>query len=274
MPSLEHLESRLQSLLENSLLKYLPGYRIEDRIFQNLASALQNNLKEVDGTTFAPDGYVILAHPSTLERWQTKPPLIMRLAQALRTAGEEAGYLFNSNPSVSTAADLDIGENETRIIATFRSEVVAETRGMPANSQGEDVANSIPVNAFLILHGKEVIPLDAPVINIGRRMDNQIVIDDLRVSRQHAQLRVTKGQYAIFDLNSSGGTFVNGKSSNMTMLSPGDVISLAGVTLVFGQDLQDGMEMDKAPTEPKPTFLSDTAKKHRSRNVKPKGDRK
>jgi hypothetical protein len=273
MPSLEHLESRLQSLLENTLLKYLPGYRAEDRIFQNLASALQDNLKEVDGITFAPDGYVILAHPSTLERWHTKPPLIKRLAQVLKTAGEEAGYQFNSNPSVSTSADLDIGENETRIIATFGSEVVAETRGMPANSQGEDMANSIPANAFLILHGKEVIPLGAPVINIGRRMDNQIVIDDPRVSRQHAQLRVAKGHYALFDLNSSGGTYVNGKRSNMTMLSPGDVVSLAGVTFVFGQDSQDGMEMDKAPTEPKPTFLSDTMKKHRSRSGKSKGDR-
>jgi pSer/pThr/pTyr-binding forkhead associated (FHA) protein len=273
MPSLEHLESRLQSLLENTLLKYLPGYRAEDRIFQNLANALQNNLKEVDGITFAPDGYVILAHPLTLERWQTRQPLIKRLAQALRTAGVEAGYQFNSNPSVSTAADPDLGENETRIIATFGREVVAETRGMPANPQNGIVAPSIPANAFLILHGKEVIPLGTPVINIGRRMDNQIVIDDPRVSRQHAQLRIVKGQYALFDLNSSGGTFVNGKRSNRSMLSPGDVISLAGVTLVFGQDSQDGMEMDKAITEPKPITFSEPVKKHRSRSGKPKGDR-
>jgi len=270
MPSLEDLESRLQSLLENSLLKYLPGYRAEDRVYQNLASALHDNLKEVDGTIFAPDGFIILAHPSTLKRWQTKPPLIKKLAQALRTTGDEAGYKFISNPSVSTAADQNISENETRIIASFRSEIIAETKGMPANPQDGIPANSIPSNAFLILHGEEIIPLNTPVINIGRRLDNHIIIDDPRVSRLHAQLRVARGLYALFDLNSSGGTFVNGKRTNMAMLSPGDVISLAGVTLVFGQDLQDGTEEDNAPTEPKSAFSSDTVKIKRSRPGKDK----
>jgi hypothetical protein len=54
------------------------------------------------------------------------------------------------------------------------------------------------------------------------------------------------------------------------MLSPGDVISLAGVTLVFGQDLQDRTEENKAPTEPKSAFSSDTVKIKRSRPGKDK----
>jgi pSer/pThr/pTyr-binding forkhead associated (FHA) protein len=80
------------------------------------------------------------------------------------------------------------------------------------------------------------------VLNIGRRINNQVVINDKRISRTHAQLRVTKGRFAIFDLNSTGGTFVNGQRINKTILYPGDMISLAGVTLIYSQDLPSGQE--------------------------------
>ncbi|MBK6645463.1 MAG: FHA domain-containing protein [Anaerolineales bacterium] len=45
-----------------------------------------------------------------------------------------------------------------------------------------------------------------------------------------------KGRFVVFDLNSTGGTFVNGQRTSQSVLYPGDVISLAGVALIFGQD--------------------------------------
>ena len=78
--------------------------------------------------------------------------------------------------------------------------------------------------------------LTQAVINIGRRLDNTLVVDDPRVSRNHAQIRAIKGRFVLFDLNSTGGTFVNGQRTNQTVLYPGDVISLAGASLIFGQD--------------------------------------
>ncbi len=95
---------------------------------------------------------------------------------------------------------------------------------------------AVPENAFLIIGGEKVFPLNQPVVNIGRRLDNTLIVDDPRVSRNHAQLRAIKGQFVLFDLNSTGGTFVNGQRANQTVLYPGDVISLAGVALIFGQD--------------------------------------
>ena len=89
---------------------------------------------------------------------------------------------------------------------------------------------------FLIIEGVKVHPLNETVVNIGRRLENQLVIDDPRVSRNHAQLRAIKGRFVLFDLNSTGGTFVNGQRTSQTVLYPGDVISLAGVALIFGQD--------------------------------------
>jgi pSer/pThr/pTyr-binding forkhead associated (FHA) protein len=82
----------------------------------------------------------------------------------------------------------------------------------------------------------EVYPLRVAVLNIGRRADNHLIIDDPRISRVHAQLRLVRGRFVIFDLESSGGTWVNGERIHQRALQPGDVISLSGVPLVFGQD--------------------------------------
>ena len=99
---------------------------------------------------------------------------------------------------------------------------------------GDDVG-ALPEDTFVILDGTRVVPLNQTVVNIGRRIENTIVVDDPRVSRTHAQLRAINGRYIIFDLNSMGGTFVNGKKVNQSILYSGDVISLAGADFIFGQ---------------------------------------
>jgi pSer/pThr/pTyr-binding forkhead associated (FHA) protein len=256
MPTLDELESRLQTLLEVHLLKNLPGYKAEDRVYQQLAAAMHNSLEEQEGITFAPNVYVIIAHPTTLSRWRNEPRLVKELAEALQTAGEEAGFQFLMNPTVTTVADTDVAIDETHLIASFSGESVAETRGMPTESQTEVPADTIPPNAFVILGGTKIISLNRPVINIGRRLDNQVVIDDPRVSRTHAQLRVTKSRFALFDLNSTGGTFVNGQRTNKAILYPGDVISLAGVTLIFGQDQPTRRGRGKGKTEPRSAIIA------------------
>jgi pSer/pThr/pTyr-binding forkhead associated (FHA) protein len=74
------------------------------------------------------------------------------------------------------------------------------------------------------------------VINIGRKNTNHIVVNDLRVSRTHAQIRKVKADYVIFDVGSSGGTFINANRIDQHILRPGDVISLAGYTMIFTID--------------------------------------
>ncbi|HEY2981795.1 MAG TPA: FHA domain-containing protein [Anaerolineales bacterium] len=99
----------------------------------------------------------------------------------------------------------------------------------------DDDITTIPEEAFLIIDSVKVFPLTESVINIGRRLGNTLVIDDNRVSRAHAQLRAINGRYVLFDLDSSGGTFINGRKTTQAIVYPGDVISLAGVDLIYGQ---------------------------------------
>lgn len=137
------------------------------------------------------------------------------------------------------------------MVASHRLEPVGDTKGMPNKTPTAelDAGDSIPENAFLIIEGVKVHSLTEPVVNIGRRLENHLVIDDPRVSRNHAQLRAVKGRFVLFDLNSTGGTFVNGQRTSQTVLYPGDVISLAGVALIFGQD-NPPVRPDLAETSP------------------------
>ena len=254
MATLDEFESRLQSLLEVHLLKHLPGYKAEDGIAQQLGTAMHAHLKEENGATQAPNIYVIIGHPSTLTRWHAKPRLLKELANTLYVAGKEAGFQFSTKPTVTTTDDPTMPADELRIIASFSKESVGETIGINSGTEGESVAGKIPSNAFLIIGGTQIVPLNQSVINIGRRLDNHVVIDDPRVSRAHAQLRIIKERFVLFDLNSSGGTFVNGERADQSVLYPGDVINLAGVTLIFGQDLPIRRIPKEEPTGPGSTF--------------------
>lgn len=237
--NLQELESRLQTLIEVQMINVLPGQKAEDLIVQKLTSALHSNLVLAeDGTLIAPDVYTLQANTDSVAHWK-EPHLFETLIDILKTAGQGEGIHFNFPPTITIAEDPGIPPGDFNLIASHRIEAIEETKDMKTDTenQGEGVElDTIPENAFLIVEGVKVFPLKQPVINIGRRLDNNVVVDDPRVSRNHAQLRAIKGRYVVFDLNSTGGTFVNGQRANQSVLYPGDVISLAGVSLIFGQD--------------------------------------
>ena len=79
-------------------------------------------------------------------------------------------------------------------------------------------------------------PLRGRVITIGRSPDNSIVIDDSSVSRHHARLTWQGHAYALEDLGSSNGTWVNNaRIKRPVLLNPGDSIGVGqSVSATFG----------------------------------------
>ena len=103
-------------------------------------------------------------------------------------------------------------------------------------SENEEVnSTKIPEDAFLILEGFKLVPLIHAVVKIGRRLENNVIIDDPRVSRFHAEIRAVDGNYELYDLASSGGTYINGQRITKSILYSGDEISLAGFIMVYRQ---------------------------------------
>ena len=85
------------------------------------------------------------------------------------------------------------------------------------------------------------------VITIGRSSENDIVVDDFKVSRVHLQLVFNDGICSIVDLNSSNGTFVNGQKINGEVrLQPNDVVRIGNTTLPW----QEYVNSHTTPTSP------------------------
>jgi len=76
--------------------------------------------------------------------------------------------------------------------------------------------------------------LDQPEVTIGRRVGNDIVIQDTNVSRQHARVLRQDGGYAIEDTNSANGTVVNDERvEGIQPIHDGDVILIGDARFVF-----------------------------------------
>lgn len=238
MLRLDLLEAKIQKLVEDQLAGILPGLKLEDRVIQRLASAVRENvIQQKDDRAVAPNEFTLIVSTDTSPMWK-EPGTIEALKKIISTAVRDVGLKFTTQPSILITTDDSFSPEEIKVVASHKLEPVADTQGMQlsASSQESEAGENIPENAFLIVEGVKVHALNQTVVNIGRRLENQLVIDDPRVSRNHAQLRAIKGRFVLFDLNSTGGTFVNGQRTSQTVLYPGDVISLAGVALIFGQD--------------------------------------
>ncbi len=73
-------------------------------------------------------------------------------------------------------------------------------------------------------------------ISIGRASDNNVVINNKLASRYHALIQKIKDDYYLKDLESTNGTFLNGKkipADKYVKLNPNDMITIGKVNLVI-----------------------------------------
>ena len=232
---LDQIETRLQTLIESSVVLFARG-DAQHRLAHELVVAVQENiLFEPDGRTLAPNMYTIYLHPDSLAYWQEHHNLLETIASSLQEAAREFGVFFLNDPILRLSPASDLPLDGLHVVASSQYEPSGQTAAF-ATQPVPGNTTAIPSNAFLIVDGNQVFPLDRTVINIGRRADNHLVLSDPRVSRAHAQIRAIRGQYILFDLNSTGGTLVNGHRIRQSTLKPGDVISLSGVPPIYGED--------------------------------------
>jgi hypothetical protein len=237
--ALAKLENRLQTLVEGTFSPRfatapngLPAWNTLARV---TLQALHDHIQpEPDGTLLAPSQWTLLLAPSAAQTLQSHTSMLNSLTDLLHQSGVEAGVTFLGIPSITVSADPLVAPQEVRLQVEHSRTRGGDTAVLQSPSHNAEVGSG---EAFLIINGSKTFPLVSSVVNIGRRSDNHLVLNDPRVSRNHAQLRLVRGRYVLFDLDSTGGTFLNGQRiAQSAALFPGDVISLAGVTIIFGQE--------------------------------------
>jgi pSer/pThr/pTyr-binding forkhead associated (FHA) protein len=75
--------------------------------------------------------------------------------------------------------------------------------------------------------------LDQPVTSAGRHPNSDIFLDNVTVSRRHAEFQRKDGQFRIVDIDSLNGTYVNRRRVQSAVLANGDEIQIGKFRLVF-----------------------------------------
>ncbi|MEO6950212.1 MAG: SpoIIE family protein phosphatase [Polyangia bacterium] len=89
-------------------------------------------------------------------------------------------------------------------------------------------------------------PLAAPCL-VGRGPYNHIVLDDTRISRQHAKVSPEAGGHVVYDLNSANGTYVNDAPVKRQTLTPNDVVRFGPFTFRFESNVRPARPSQVVP---------------------------
>ncbi len=229
-------EERIQALIEGGFARLFAGRLQPREVALRLAHVMEDEADLDDaGNLAAPNRYAVFLHPDDhAALLAAQPDLAVTLADHLIQLARESDLRLEAPPEVILVPDRAVALHGVAVRAEHVDATRQTTQMMKVGA--EDVDNKPPDDlpkAFLVVDGTRYVPLENAVINIGRRRDNTLVLDDRRISRQHCQLRFRYGEFVVYDLGSRGGTFVNNARVAECVLKPGDVISLAGVMLVY-----------------------------------------
>ncbi|MGW1286197.1 FHA domain-containing protein [Streptomyces sp. NPDC001118] len=113
--------------------------------------------------------------------------------------------------------------------------------GAPPPAPDRPSAVSLPLLTGTFRRPANVRPLPPRTVRIGRAPENDLVVDDLIVSRRHAELRAhLDGTYEIIDLGSHNGTYLNGRPVTRAPVGPGDIVGVGhSAFCLVGDELQE-----------------------------------
>ena len=247
------IESKIKEIIESSasIFPWMDEHAILVRRLIEAFQAYLNN--RARGEAELPARFIISMNPIEYERWKAQAEWESAITHTLIDTARELGQPFEHLPTIELIPNKMLNFSEVKIDAQVEAPDAGYTSAVPLVEPELPAArtSSAPGQAGLILENEKIFPLSRSVTNIGRRNTNHLVINDIRVSRNHAQIRYVNGKYMIFDTGSSGGTYINGERIQQSILRPGDVISLAGSRLIFVIDEhEEDTRRFKADTRP------------------------
>lgn len=124
----------------------------------------------------------------------------------------------------------------TSVFKPFLSEQES-AEGAPSESAASGV-DALPAGSALLVvkrgpNAGSRFLLDRETTSSGRHPDSDIFLDDVTVSRRHAEFRREGNEYVVVDVGSLNGTYVNREPVDTSVLANGDEVQIGKFRLVF-----------------------------------------
>lgn len=238
MSALSRFEQFMENMVEGSVARALRSPVQPAEIARRLERAMESQQTISVKGIIVPNFYRVFLNPQDFEAFKPiRTDMEREMGTYLSELAAERDFRMVEHPRVELADDAAVPRRTIQVVA--ETGTPADAEGSTKVMAGTKVMQSLPSSnsrALLLLEtprGPHPIPLETTLLKVGRGLDNDIVLEDERISRYHVQLRYKTRRFWVTDLGSTNGTFVNGDRVSEVALRHGDVLSLGGVELTF-----------------------------------------
>lgn len=271
MQALQRFEELVERVMEGSFARLFRSPIQPAEIAKRLEREMEAHPTISVGRTYVPNLYAVTLHPDDFAEFEPfKHSLEHNMAEFISDLANERGYALVARPKVVLQAGTGVHKRGIEVEASLSDQpsstlagttrmgqkpnveddsiLLERTHAMPRVQPNRGPAQASPTAQPQVqappaaslsplvgdLAGRE-FAISKTLLSIGRGLDNDLVIDDPRVSRHHAQITFRHSHYLLRDLRSTNGTFVNAQSVDAVVLAPGDIVSIGGFELAFNQ---------------------------------------
>jgi hypothetical protein len=236
MSVLGRVESMFEAVFEGSFRRLFSS-RLQPL---EVARALERVMfdQKVVGTSSpeVPNVFVARLNPQDFERFASFKGSVEKEAAAYldRRAAEE-GCRPIGRIRVELQEDPSVSKSVVRGQAQFSDEGEVAVPPSEQTRRFAPVSNASGPSRLLRIQAEDgqELTIDSQSIRIGRGVDNDLVLRDVRVSRHHASIEPSPHGWIVRDLQSTNGTFVNGHRVDEHELDPDAELSLGGYRLTL-----------------------------------------
>ncbi|CAA9571299.1 MAG: hypothetical protein AVDCRST_MAG19-2802 [uncultured Thermomicrobiales bacterium] len=248
MNILDRFEQGFERLMEGSIGRVFRSPIQPAEIGRKLERAMTGQQVVSVGATLVPNEYRVVMHPQDMVLFVGYVGAISRqMEQWLTEVAAERGFTLVDRVRVQIAAEERVPRRAIRVAAAIQDRpelgraaqdevqrtevyrVIRATGGMP------------PLRLRVgdgAVYGQDVL-LRKSVTNVGRALDNDVVLESADVSRHHARFEYDGDVLRLLDLGSTNGTRLNGRPVTSDRVRPGDEIvfgTLPARLLPFGAE--------------------------------------
>lgn len=235
MSAIGRFEQLMEQMVEGSVARLFRSPVQPVEIARRLERAMESQQSISVKRVIVPSFYRAYLNPADFVAFQpVRAQLEQEMATYLSELAQERSFSMLEHPRVVLAEDAAVSKRSIQVVAEMTNTGGVETTQVMAPAVAAPPVRKS--HAMLLLQapgGPQPIPVESTALSLGRGLGNDVILEDTRVSRHHAQLRYRQRRFWVTDLGSTNGTFVNGERVNETALRDGDLISLGGLELTF-----------------------------------------
>lgn len=238
MSALSRFETFMEHMVEGSVARLFRSPVQPAEIAKRLERAMEGQQQISVRRIIVPNHYRAFLHPQDMAAFEPIRAEVEReMATYLTDLAQERGFTMLEHPQVTLTGDPSVSRRSIQVVAETIAapppDTIGQTQVFQPQQQPQQQTNARARLVLAAHGGKHSIPLDSTLLTIGRGLDNDIVLEDTRVSRHHAQLRYRARRFWVADMGSTNGTFINAERITERALREGDTLSLGGLELKY-----------------------------------------